>query len=88
MRTSLSSPVDFCRGPNSLLTLVRDAGSDPFNGALSVFRGAKRAARVKIAWWDGSGSCLSRRGWINRSSAGPASVITGFSSTIPSFWRS
>jgi len=36
---------------------VRDAGSDPFSGALYVFR-AKRADRVKIVWWDGSGVCL------------------------------
>ncbi|MGR9443509.1 IS66 family insertion sequence element accessory protein TnpB [Rhizobium leguminosarum] len=41
----------------TLLSLVRDAGSDPFNGALYVFR-AKRADRVKIVWWDGSGVCL------------------------------
>ncbi|TIU11769.1 MAG: IS66 family insertion sequence element accessory protein TnpB, partial [Mesorhizobium sp.] len=30
---------------------------DPFSGALYVFR-AKRADRVKIVWWDGSGLCL------------------------------
>jgi transposase len=36
---------------------VRDAGADPFNGALYVFR-AKRADRVKIVWWDGTGLCL------------------------------
>ena len=36
---------------------MRDAGSDPFSGALYVFR-AKRADRVKIVWWDGSGVCL------------------------------
>ncbi|MEY9559394.1 transposase [Sinorhizobium fredii] len=52
-----SHPVDFRKGPDSLLSLVRDAGSDPFNGALYVFR-AKRADRVKIVWWDGSGVCL------------------------------
>jgi transposase len=39
------------------LSLVRDAGNDPFNGSLYVFR-AKRADRIKIAWWDGSGVCL------------------------------
>ncbi|CDZ68324.1 Hypothetical protein, partial CDS, partial [Neorhizobium galegae bv. orientalis] len=32
-----SHPIDFCKGPDSLL-LVRDAGSDPFNGSLYVFR--------------------------------------------------
>ncbi len=52
-----SHPVDFRKGPDSLLALVRDAGSDPFNGSLYVFR-AKRADRTKIAWWDGSGVCL------------------------------
>jgi transposase len=30
---------------------------NPFNGSLYVFR-AKRADRVKIVWWDGSGVCL------------------------------
>ena len=39
------------------MALVRDAGADPFSGALYVFR-AKRADRVKIVWWDGSGLCL------------------------------
>jgi transposase len=52
-----SYPVDFRKGPDGLLSLVRDAGSDPFSGALSVFR-AKRADRVKIVWWDGTGVCL------------------------------
>jgi hypothetical protein len=28
-------PVDFRKGPDSLLSLVRDAGSDPFSGLLS-----------------------------------------------------
>ena len=52
-----SHPIDFRKGPDSLLSLVRDAGSDPFNGSLYVFR-AKRADRIKIVWWDGSGVCL------------------------------
>lgn len=52
-----SQPVDFRKGPDGLVGLVRDAGADPFNGALYVFR-AKRADRVKIVWWDGTGLCL------------------------------
>lgn len=52
-----SHPVDFRKGPDGLLALVRDGGADPYNGALYVFR-AKRADRVKIVWWDGSGVCL------------------------------
>jgi len=52
-----SQPVDFRKEPDSLLSLVRDGGSDPFSGALYVFW-AKRADRIKIVWWDGSGACL------------------------------
>src|SRR6516225_8056815 len=52
-----STPVDFRKGPVSLMALVRDGGVDPFNGALYVFR-SKRADRVKIIWWDGGGICL------------------------------
>ena len=37
-----SQPVDFRKGPDSLLSLVRDAGSDQFSGALCVLP-AKRA---------------------------------------------
>nr|CAD6596117.1 IS66 family insertion sequence hypothetical protein [Rhizobium sp. TCK] len=46
------------RGPfrDSLLSLVRDAGSDPFNGSLYFFR-AKRADQVKIVR-DGSVVCF------------------------------
>ncbi|MBB4365246.1 transposase [Bradyrhizobium sp. CIR18] len=52
-----SHPVDFRKGIDGLVTLVRDAGSDPFDGALYAFR-AKRADRIKIVWRDGSGVCL------------------------------
>ena len=82
-----SHPIDFRKGPDSLLSLVRDAGSDPFNGSLYVFR-AKRADRIKIVWWDGSGVCLyskrleKARFWCR------GSAITGFSSIMPSSWRS
>ena len=52
-----TKPVDFRKGPEGLASLVREAGADPFSGALYVFR-AKRADRVKIVWWDGTGLCL------------------------------
>ena len=32
-------------------------GADPFDGAVYVFR-AKRADRVKLVFWDGTGVCL------------------------------
>lgn len=50
-------PVDFRKGASSLMALVRDGGLDPFSGALHVFR-SKRADRIRIVWWDGSGICL------------------------------
>jgi len=33
-----SQPVDFRKGPDGLVGLVRDAGAAPFNGSLYVFR--------------------------------------------------
>ncbi|MDA9481391.1 transposase, partial [Bradyrhizobium sp. CCBAU 11445] len=39
-----SHPVDVRKGIDGLVALVRDAGSDPFDCALYVFR-AKRADR-------------------------------------------
>lgn len=62
-----SHPIDFRKGPDSLLSLVRDAGNDPFNGSLYVFR-AKRADRIKIVWWDGF--AFTPSGWRRRSFAG------------------
>jgi transposase len=32
-------------------------GAEPFSGAVYVFR-AKRADRVKLVFWDGTGVCL------------------------------
>ena len=52
-----AQPVDFRKGAASLMALVRDSGLDPFSGALHVFR-SKRADRIRIVWWDGSGVCL------------------------------
>ena len=51
-------PVDFRKGADGLAALVRETmGADPFSGAVYVFR-AKRADRVKLVYWDGTGVCL------------------------------
>ena len=51
-------PVDFRKGGEGLAALVREAlGEDPFSGTLFVFR-SKRADRIKILAWDGSGLVL------------------------------
>src|SRR5215210_5812628 len=53
-----TTPVDFRKGAEGLAALVRETmKADPFSGAIYVFR-AKRADRVKLIWWDGSGVCL------------------------------
>jgi transposase len=51
-------PVDFRKGAEGLAALVRESMSaDPFSGTVYVFR-AKRADRVKLIFWDGTGVCL------------------------------
>jgi transposase len=53
-----TKPVDFRKGAEGLAALVRDVmQADPFDGAVYVFR-AKRADRVKLVFWDGTGVCL------------------------------
>jgi transposase len=53
-----TKPVDFRKGSEGLAALVRDEmKADPFSGAVYVFR-AKRADRVKLIFWDGTGVCL------------------------------
>jgi transposase len=53
-----TKPVDFRKGAEGLAALVRDGmKTDPFSGAVYVFR-AKRADRVKVIFWDGTGVCL------------------------------
>ena len=51
-------PVDFRRQADTLAAFVQETfGLNPFSGAVYVFR-AKRADRVKLLWWDGTGICL------------------------------
>lgn len=51
-------PVDFRKGAEGLAALVRDEmKANPFSGAVYVFR-AKRADRIKLLFWDGTGVCL------------------------------
>ena len=51
-------PVDFRKGAHSLAALAAEMlGADPFSGAVLVFR-SRRADRVKVLVWDGSGLVL------------------------------
>ena len=51
-------PVDFRKGMDGLAAVVKEhLRADPYSGAIFVFR-AKRADRVKLIMWDGTGLCL------------------------------
>ena len=51
-------PVDFRKGMDGLAAVVRESlGADPYGGVIHVFR-AKRADRVKLLFWDGTGVVL------------------------------
>ena len=51
-------PVDFRKGADTLAALAKEAlKQDPYAGTVLVFR-ARRADRIKILVYDGSGLCL------------------------------
>jgi transposase len=53
-----SKPVDFRKGMDGLAAMVTQLlSADPFAGDIFIFR-AKRADRIKLILWDGSGLCL------------------------------
>jgi len=53
-----TKPVDFRKQADGLAALAKETlGQDPFSGVILVFR-AKRADRVKILIWDGTGLAL------------------------------
>src|SRR5580693_1211705 len=53
-----TKPVEFRKGADGLVALVRgQIQHDPFCGAIFIFR-SKRADRLKILAWDGSGLML------------------------------
>ena len=54
-----TKPVDFRKGHDGLAALVQNhLRQKPFDGAVYVFR-AKRADRLKLIFWDGSGLVMS-----------------------------
>ena len=53
-----TKPVDFRKGARGLAALVKEEmGADPFSGVIYVFR-AKRADKLKLLYWDGTGVVL------------------------------
>ncbi len=54
-------PVDFRKGMDGLAALVRETlGANPYGGVIYVFR-SKRADRVKLLFWDGTGLVLASK---------------------------
>jgi len=54
-----TKPVDFRKGHDGLTALVQSAlRQDPFTGTMFVFR-AKRADRLKLIYWDGTGLVMT-----------------------------
>ena len=54
-----TQPVDFRKGHDGLAALVQSMlQEDPFTGTVFVFR-AKRADRLKILFWDGTGLVMA-----------------------------
>jgi len=52
------APVDMRKGFDGLAAAVQQIlARDPFCGHLFLFR-SKKADRLKLLWWDGSGLCL------------------------------
>lgn len=52
-------PVDFRKGMDGLAAVVHETlGANPFGGVIYVFR-SKRADRVKLLFWDGTGLVLA-----------------------------
>ncbi|MDQ7080305.1 MAG: IS66 family insertion sequence element accessory protein TnpB [Paracoccaceae bacterium] len=52
-------PVDFRKGHDGLAALVQNMlRENPFSGMVFVFR-AKRADRLKLLYWDGSGLVMA-----------------------------
>ena len=54
-----TKPVDFRKGHDGLATLAQETLKlDPHSGLVIVFR-AKRADRIKILFWDGTGMVMT-----------------------------
>jgi transposase len=64
-------PVDFRKGHDGLASMVQSAlTQDPFTGTVFVFR-AKRADRMKVLFWDGSGLVMTYKRLEKNSFFGP-----------------
>lgn len=65
-------PVDFRKGHDGLAALVKnELRKEPFTGTVFVFR-AKRADRLKLLYWDGTGLVMAYKRLEEHSFTWPA----------------
>ena len=66
-----TKPVDFRKGHYGLAALVKnEQHKDPFTGTVFVFR-SRKADRLKLIYWDGSGIVLAYKRLEEHSFTGP-----------------
>lgn len=54
-----TKPIDFRKGHDSLAAMVKnELRKDPFTGTIFVFR-ARKADRLKLLYWDGTGLVMA-----------------------------
>ncbi|NCU20984.1 transposase [Candidatus Falkowbacteria bacterium] len=64
--------IDFRKGHDSLAALVKNAlRKDPFTGTVFVFR-ARKADRLKLLYWDGTGLVMAYKRLEQHSFTWPA----------------
>lgn len=67
-----TKPIDFRKGHDSLAALVKnELHKDPFTGTVFVFR-ARKADRLKLLFWDGTGLVMAYKRLEEHSFAWPA----------------
>ncbi len=67
-----TNPVDFRKGNDGLSALVQSVlRKDPFTGTVFVFR-SKRADRLKLLYWDGTGLVMAYKRLEDTSFTWPA----------------
>lgn len=67
-----TKPIDFRKGHDSLAALVKnELRKDPFTGAVFVFR-ARKADRLKLLYWDGTGLVMAHKRLETHSFVWPA----------------
>ena len=67
-----TKPIDFRKGHDSLAAMVKnELRKDPFTGTVFVFR-ARKADRLKLLYWDGTGLVMAYKRLEDASFTWPA----------------